>query len=653
MAKKINKIPVEKWLKNRGKQDIQSWLSAWLSAENIYYPRRVRLIDLYEMVMLDLHLKALTNNRKNKVLGESFLLLNEKDEPNQILNKIISKTWFVDFIRYSLDSIFFGHSLIELDFDETKKEITNVSLIERRNVIPEKQMVAINLYDLQGPQYTSEIYANYYVPVQYNEHLGLLLTATSSVLFKRYARASWSQFTEKFGKPIPIVNTYASPEDKQKILYELLEMGENGAYVLDGEAEKVSFANPLSGDNSKNFDTLIRLENEEMSKLILGQTMTTDNGSSLSQSEVHERVSNEIQESDMQFIANIVNDLLIPKMVALGYTADLLNHKFEFCYFYNQRKEEQNKIKEQETNILNTEFERVIKLAPYFKIDTNYIKEKFGVPVEIQQNTKKEVQNTSKKKVDTIKMYYKSKIKEVQNNIIDENYKEFVSLIDTLIKKIWNGAKIIFSKKLLDLTLKKLENGFLSVEYTPDEIVNKSLQNNLYNFSAAKTYQQLKDISKALTDVKGNKNTFEAFKLEVDKLNIQYNKNYLQTEYNLAQSTAQVISKWNELTENGKNMKVLITFNAVGDGNTTPLCKSLNKITRYADDDFFKKYIPPLHWECRSTLEKGKEITELPEKLPDVEPEFAYNAATEGVIFSEKHPYFENLPKKIKEKFKK
>ena len=67
------------------------------------------------------------------------------------------------------------------------------------------------------------------------------------------------------------------------------------------------------------FDKMIDRCNSEISKLILGQTMTTDDGASRSQAEVHERVLDNVGFSDKQFLYNVNNNQLIPMLNALGF----------------------------------------------------------------------------------------------------------------------------------------------------------------------------------------------------------------------------------------------------------------------------------------------------------------------------------------------
>ena len=53
-----------------------------------------------------------------------------------------------------------------------------------------------------------------------------------------------------------------------------------------------------------------------MSKLVNGQTMTVDSGSSRSQSEVHLRTENEVTKADIRNLLRWLNDTLLPALRA-------------------------------------------------------------------------------------------------------------------------------------------------------------------------------------------------------------------------------------------------------------------------------------------------------------------------------------------------
>jgi phage gp29-like protein len=58
---------------------------------------------------------------------------------------------------------------------------------------------------------------------------------------------------------------------------------------------------------------------EQISKAVLGQTMTTDNGSSRSQADVHDRVRMDIARWDARQLENTLNEFLVRPFVIMNY----------------------------------------------------------------------------------------------------------------------------------------------------------------------------------------------------------------------------------------------------------------------------------------------------------------------------------------------
>lgn len=637
MTKKIPQINVNKAIYNRGRQDIQSWLSAWLSAESRAFPRQLRLIDLYEMIMIDSHLKSVVRNRKNNVKGEPFNLVNSKDEKNEILKEFFNRSWFTDFVEYALQAIFFGNSLIEINEINPQGEISKVKLVERRNVVPDYNLIIMNVYDTTGYDYTTNQLKDYYIPVKFEDRFGLLLEATPITIYKRFSAASWSKYLEKYGNPLVVVKTDKDGNEKREMVDSFRTLGSDGVAAI-GLEDEITLQSPNGNDASAGFHKKIEWCNSELSKLILGQTMTTDNGSSRSQSEVHERVGNEITEADMERVQNIVNDLLIPRMVNLGYPSEFFNWKFEYNTFTQKRIEEALKNEGKEQESLSKEFERIEKLLPYYNIPASYITERFGIQIEGEKKKTEIIENI-------FKDLYNSK--EPLNAFVDDLFSEFLSIfMGVSMTQLRLDSPI--AKRLITKTFTALLRGYNSeMDFnTIDDEAKKAIQRNIFLFSGAKTAALIEDFNKLLFDANGKRREYPEFKKLVDKLNILYNKHHLNTEYNFAITTGQVTSRWKSLTKDNPNQ--LITYDAIGDGLTTPLCTSLDGITLPASDSFWAAYTPPNHYNCRSTIRLGLEISE-PVSLPSVEPLFKFNPAKNTFVFSENHPYFSLLTQSDKD----
>ena len=128
---------------------------------------------------------------------------------------------------------------------------------------------------------------------------------------------------------------------------------------------KISFQETSRGDAYNVYDKRLERCDKEISKIILSQTMTIDNGSSLSQSEVHLEIFEHICASDAKRIGYIINDRLLPLMVASGFPISGLT----FAWDYSDEMTEAE-MREQERVILQ-----------YYDVDPEYFRRKYNVPI--------------------------------------------------------------------------------------------------------------------------------------------------------------------------------------------------------------------------------------------------------------------------------
>lgn len=189
---------------------------------------------------------------------------------------------------------------------------------------------------------------------------------------------------------------------------------------------------------------------------------------------------------------------------------------------------------------------------------------------------------------------------------------------------------------------------------SPDYNMLKSLKESVWHFSAAKNYQQLRDLSNALLDADGNLRTFEQFKEAAMAINEKFMKTWLQTEYDLAIAGGQMASKWVSITENAETLP-LIQFDVVLDKRTTEICGPLAGIIVPFNHPMVKKYYPPNHFKCRTTVRQLASGVVTPDDkmvLPELPKMFRTNLAQSGLIFPEGHAYYEGLPESVKDSFK-
>ncbi len=128
--------------------------------------------------------------------------------------------------------------------------------------------------------------------------LGLAHYLYWPVLFKRGGIKFWMKFVERFAQP-SIIGKYplgTGDDDIDNLLAAIKSVAsETGTVLPEGMAiELLEATRSGSADQAK----LIEIMDKAISKVILGQTMTTDNGSSYSQSKTHYEVRQDIIDSD-------------------------------------------------------------------------------------------------------------------------------------------------------------------------------------------------------------------------------------------------------------------------------------------------------------------------------------------------------------------
>jgi SPP1 gp7 family putative phage head morphogenesis protein len=206
-------------------------------------------------------------------------------------------------------------------------------------------------------------------------------------------------------------------------------------------------------------------------------------------------------------------------------------------------------------------------------------------------------------------------------------------------------------RAMIDETCNVLGNSLSKIEQKIPPELTAALNQNVYKFSACKTAAEMKEVSSLLKDSNGGIKSFNQFKQDVDKLNLTYNKTYLETEYNFAVASAQMAAKWADLIQDGEE-EVWLQYRTAGDSSVRPEHQALNGITLPANDPFWDAYYPPNDWGCRCTaveVRQGKyppsdsrdamKAGELATAKP-AQKIFRFNPGKEQVVFPDKHPYF-------------
>lgn len=310
---------------------IKDWKDAIALATDPENPSFLFLAELYQNLMLDNHTVSVIESRIFRVLRSKFVFVTESGEEVPEVNVLFERPWFEEFLKQVLLSKFTGVKLLEIFHVDDTLELYKTFTFPMEHVNPKKGIILKEPGDENGWDYRSGVLESYYLQIGENTDLGILADIAPLILAKKLAMGSWLDFIEKFGIPPRYVTTDNMTTDRQDDLLEmLLEMVNNHVAVIQGN-EKIEIGKIPDTDAYQVFNEMISRINSEISKRVLGQTMTTENGSSRSQAEVHEKVANDRHESDKLFAKYIINKELIPRLVSLSsFYAPLANVTFDW-----------------------------------------------------------------------------------------------------------------------------------------------------------------------------------------------------------------------------------------------------------------------------------------------------------------------------------
>ncbi len=353
------------------RKDIGDWRNAWQLAINVDSPNRQRLYDIYRDVEIDLHLSGCIQQREGFVMARSFKLVNEHGEEDEEAINFFNTSWFKQLMKLALNANYWGHSLIELGNITTdingRQTYDGVKLIPRKHVIPEYHRVITDLSQdwHSGIDYHETPFADWLIEVGQPDSLGLYLKAATQTIPKKNALAFWDTFAEIFGMPMRIARTTTRDDKERRKLEDMLERSGTAGYMLADQGTELEFVESSKGDAFNVYDRRIDRANSELSKLIIGQTMTIEDGSSLSQSETHLEVFQNLIEADCDNIRDMVNNQLLPRMIRHGFPLQGIHFDWDYSTDYTP---EQQVAYEQ--LVLNN-----------YEVDPAYFQEKYNMPV--------------------------------------------------------------------------------------------------------------------------------------------------------------------------------------------------------------------------------------------------------------------------------
>ena len=373
---KVTKLMVDVIRRQRRlwRKELNDWQASRFARYQAEVPKTYLMQELYQDVMLDGHLTGITGNRTLRTTNKDYIFTIDGIKDDALTELIKDKEWFENIIQWAHESTYYGYSLIWIkDFE--KGNIKEVELIERGLVVPEYKVLLYDINADKGIDYSTIkdilLYAQFY------DNVGLLEKAAVYTILKRHSWGSWDEFEELFGIPIRIAKIASQSETvKNEVAGWLEEMG-SAPYGVFPIGTEVDIKENSKTDSFNVFFQKIKALDAELSKLVLHQTMTTENGSSKAQGSVHENTLEEVIYADEKKELAFLNNRLVPAMRLLGYKIP-----------------DKAKIAVEKTTDPNDQIKiDGVLLGAGYVLTQDYIEETYGVEVESMPGATQEVKN--------------------------------------------------------------------------------------------------------------------------------------------------------------------------------------------------------------------------------------------------------------------
>lgn len=282
-------------------------------------------VSLYRSLLYDAHVDACVTSREAGVLSCEYDFTTDSNRRSdkkalEFVRENFARLDMERLFRDILESVYFGFSVLEI---LTENDGTNVRF---RDVVgrPQEWFVfgpgnELRFLSKQSPVDGEPVDMRRVELVRYRGSYRnpygerKLARVFWPVSFKKGGWKFWLQFVEKYGGALLYLTTPEQDEDKNERKKEMLEeMIRTSVGVFSGQNDELNAVDVNKSGSSAAFRDLNSVCNAEISKAILGQTLTTEQGKTgaYSLGKVHFQVRKEIVDADKKAITATMNRLI-------------------------------------------------------------------------------------------------------------------------------------------------------------------------------------------------------------------------------------------------------------------------------------------------------------------------------------------------------
>lgn len=284
-------------------------------------------ITVYRDIESDAHAGAVVGSRKAGLLSREWSVEPGDDsqlaqQAADICNEVFENLPMNDILSEQLNAVLFGYACQEImwanmgemwlpvTIEEKPQEWFGFDEENRLRFLSRENMVEGELLPARKFLLT-RLDASYVNP--YGR--GVLSRCFWPYIFKKGGMKFWVTFAEKYGMPFMVgkLPRGASEKEHNELLDKLDGMVQDAIATIPDDGSVDILSDVAKGDSSDLYDKLRHAMNSEMSKAVLGQTLTTEmsqSGGSYSASKTHQEVRGDLIEGDCKRSEQTMNQLI-------------------------------------------------------------------------------------------------------------------------------------------------------------------------------------------------------------------------------------------------------------------------------------------------------------------------------------------------------
>lgn len=299
-----------------------------------------------EMEEKDTHLFSQLQTRKLAVTGLDWEIQPfSSEEADKVIAEFVSDQLgsmenLNDIMMDMLDAIGKGISVMEIEWgvdNEYHDVIEDIRQVHAKKLIWDTVTDEMRICTQEFPEGLSIpqnkfVIHHYKAKSGHESRAGILRVISWMYLFKNYSLKDWVAFAEVYGMPLRLgkYDASASKDDRDALMQAIISLGSDAAGIVP-TSTSIEFIEANKNTSTDVYSTLARYCDEQISKAVLGQTLSSDSGGgSYAQGKVHNEVRHDLTKADAAALEATIRQQIIAPLVYYNFGPDAEVPLFQF-----------------------------------------------------------------------------------------------------------------------------------------------------------------------------------------------------------------------------------------------------------------------------------------------------------------------------------